>query len=150
MRCPGRDLLTNDNIISIFQACFRIGHYQTERSKDMSGAASVLAAAMMCLPLALALWPAVLDAHNSLQRNADKHVMRSCHSVFSMDMEVRTGCWQQQPCPRGSSHSLGAGYACRDRHTDSAYRAAKSDITPCYCMTNPLSSRAKQILQSAI
>ncbi|KAL0041048.1 hypothetical protein WJX77_003321 [Trebouxia sp. C0004] len=36
MRCPGRDLLTNDNIISIFQACFRIGHYQTERSKDMS------------------------------------------------------------------------------------------------------------------
>ena len=37
MRCPGRDLLTNDNIISIFQACFRIGHYQTERSKDMSG-----------------------------------------------------------------------------------------------------------------
>ena len=39
MRCPGRDLLTNDNIISIFQACFRIGHYQTERSKDMSGTA---------------------------------------------------------------------------------------------------------------
>ena len=47
MRCPGRDLLTNDNIISIFQACFRIGHYQTERSKDMSGATSVLAAAMI-------------------------------------------------------------------------------------------------------
>lgn len=37
MRCPGVNLLTNDNIISIFQACFRIGHYPTERSKDMSG-----------------------------------------------------------------------------------------------------------------
>ena len=37
MRCPGGNLLTNDNIISIFQACFRIGHYPTERSKDMSG-----------------------------------------------------------------------------------------------------------------
>jgi hypothetical protein len=38
MRCPGGKLLTNDNVINIFQACFRIGHYQTERSKDMSGA----------------------------------------------------------------------------------------------------------------
>eukprot|EP00884_Botryococcus_braunii_P022699 jgi/Botrbrau1/9112/Bobra.0305s0016.2 len=36
MRCPGGKLLTNDNVINIFQACFRIGHYQTERSKDMS------------------------------------------------------------------------------------------------------------------
>ncbi len=75
MRCPGRDLLTNDNIISIFQACFRIGHYQTERSKDMSGATSDLAAAMISLPLALASRPALLDAHKTLQRSADKHVM---------------------------------------------------------------------------
>ncbi len=75
MRCPGRDLLTNDNIISIFQACFRIGHYQTERSKDMSGATSVLAAAIRSLPLAPAFRPALLDAHKTLQRNADKHVM---------------------------------------------------------------------------
>ena len=30
-------MLTHENVLSIFQACFRIGHYQTERSKDMSG-----------------------------------------------------------------------------------------------------------------
>jgi len=75
MRCPGRDLLTNDNIISIFQACFRIGHYQTERSKDMSGGASNLAAAMMSLALALALQPALPNAHETLQRNAGEHLM---------------------------------------------------------------------------
>ena len=37
MKCPGMELLTNDNIINMFQACFRIGHYQTERNKDQSG-----------------------------------------------------------------------------------------------------------------
>ena len=37
VRCPGGELLTHENVLSIFQACFRIGHYQTERSKDMSG-----------------------------------------------------------------------------------------------------------------
>ncbi|CAL8465729.1 g5265 [Coccomyxa elongata] len=36
VKCPGGQLLSHDNILSIFQACFRIGHYQTERSKDMS------------------------------------------------------------------------------------------------------------------
>ncbi|KAK9918480.1 hypothetical protein WJX75_004379 [Coccomyxa subellipsoidea] len=36
VRCPGGRLLSHENILSIFQACFRIGHYQTERSKDMS------------------------------------------------------------------------------------------------------------------
>ena len=35
---PGRRLLSHENVLSMFQACFRIGHYQTERSKDMSGA----------------------------------------------------------------------------------------------------------------
>lgn len=50
MRCPGRDLLTNDNIISIFQACFRIGHYQTERSKDMSGEQAQLPSVSRLLP----------------------------------------------------------------------------------------------------
>jgi hypothetical protein len=38
VKCPGGRLLSHENILSIFQACFRIGHYQTERSKDMSGA----------------------------------------------------------------------------------------------------------------
>ncbi len=38
VKCPGGQLLSHENILSIFQACFRIGHYQTERSKDMSGA----------------------------------------------------------------------------------------------------------------
>lgn len=38
VKCPGGQLLSHKNILSIFQACFRIGHYQTERSKDMSGA----------------------------------------------------------------------------------------------------------------
>ena len=26
IKCPGGPLLTNDNVINIFQACFRIGH----------------------------------------------------------------------------------------------------------------------------
>ena len=37
VRCPMGNLLTNSNVIDIFQACFRIGHYQTEKSKGMSG-----------------------------------------------------------------------------------------------------------------
>ena len=37
VQCPGGEMLTHENVLSIFQACFRIGHYQTERSKDMSG-----------------------------------------------------------------------------------------------------------------
>ncbi|KAK9841755.1 hypothetical protein WJX81_000904 [Elliptochloris bilobata] len=36
MKCPGGKLLTNDNVVSLFQACFRIGHYQTDRGKGMS------------------------------------------------------------------------------------------------------------------
>jgi hypothetical protein len=39
MKCPGGRLLTNANVVSLFQACFRIGHYQTERGKGVSGAA---------------------------------------------------------------------------------------------------------------
>ncbi len=39
MKCPGGRLLTNGNVVSLFQACFRIGHYQTERGKGVSGAA---------------------------------------------------------------------------------------------------------------
>ena len=38
VRCPMGELLTNGGVIDIFQACFRIGHYQTERSKGMTGA----------------------------------------------------------------------------------------------------------------
>lgn len=37
VRCPMGELLTNGNVIDIFQACFRIGHYQTEKSKGMTG-----------------------------------------------------------------------------------------------------------------
>lgn len=37
VQCPMGELLTNGNVIEIFQACFRIGHYQTERSKGMTG-----------------------------------------------------------------------------------------------------------------
>lgn len=44
VRCAAGCHLSNRNVILIFEACFRIGHYQTERSKDMSGG------------LALALW----------------------------------------------------------------------------------------------
>ncbi len=31
-------LLTDDNLINIFRACYRIGHYQTEKGRDVSGA----------------------------------------------------------------------------------------------------------------
>mmetsp|Transcript_17390 Transcript_17390/g.52068 ORF Transcript_17390/g.52068 Transcript_17390/m.52068 type:complete len:1953 (-) Transcript_17390:228-6086(-) len=36
VRCAAGCHLSNRNVILIFEACFRIGHYQTERSKDMS------------------------------------------------------------------------------------------------------------------
>ncbi len=39
VRCAAGCNLSNQNVIDIFNACFRIGHYQTERSKDMSGMA---------------------------------------------------------------------------------------------------------------
>ncbi len=35
--CPGGAALSNDNLISIFQACYRIGHFQTEKGRDTSG-----------------------------------------------------------------------------------------------------------------
>ena len=40
IKCPGSHLLTNQNLIDIFQACFRIGHYQgdSNSSKGMQGA----------------------------------------------------------------------------------------------------------------
>lgn len=38
VRCSMGELLTNGSVIDIFQACFRIGHYQTEKSKGMTGA----------------------------------------------------------------------------------------------------------------
>lgn len=34
--CPTGGLLTNDNLINIFQACYRIGHFQTEKGRDTS------------------------------------------------------------------------------------------------------------------
>ncbi|PSC74405.1 ARF guanine-nucleotide exchange factor GNOM isoform B [Micractinium conductrix] len=34
--CPAGGLLTNDNLINIFQACYRIGHFQTEKGRDTS------------------------------------------------------------------------------------------------------------------
>ena len=37
--CPSGTLLTNDNLINIFQACYRIGHFQTEKGRDTSGRA---------------------------------------------------------------------------------------------------------------
>ncbi|KAI3425868.1 hypothetical protein D9Q98_007841 [Chlorella vulgaris] len=34
--CPGGSLLTHDNLINIFQACYHIGHFQTEKGRDAS------------------------------------------------------------------------------------------------------------------
>ena len=39
VRCSLGELLTNGNVIDIFHACFRIGHYQPERSKGTTGGA---------------------------------------------------------------------------------------------------------------
>lgn len=36
MRSPQGRLLTHDNLINIFQACYRIGHYQTEKGRETS------------------------------------------------------------------------------------------------------------------
>ena len=44
VRCPLGELLTNGNVIDIFHACFRIGHYQPERSKGTTGGASLIKA----------------------------------------------------------------------------------------------------------
>ena len=78
MRCPGRDLLTNDNIISIFQACFRIGHYQTERSKDMSGRQLCVLSKMCCV----------------LQANAETDMSSSVMAVLC----------DRLSCPQPSGH----------------------------------------------
>ena len=56
VRCPGGDCLTNDNVIDIFHACFRIGHYQTERSKDMSGAHVFAVPSNKCLQIHPPSW----------------------------------------------------------------------------------------------
>ena len=34
---PWGRMLTSDHLINIFQACYRIGHYQTEKGRDTSG-----------------------------------------------------------------------------------------------------------------
>lgn len=38
--CPAGPLLSDDGLISLFQACYQVGHYQTEKGKDTSGALS--------------------------------------------------------------------------------------------------------------
>lgn len=38
VKCQWGRLLTDDNLISVFEACYRIGHYQTETPRDTSGA----------------------------------------------------------------------------------------------------------------
>ena len=57
VRCSLGELLTNGNVIDIFHACFRIGHYQPERSKGTTGGAvpSTCASASM-LPAATCAW----------------------------------------------------------------------------------------------
>ena len=45
---PTGHLLTNDNLINIFQACYRIGHFQTEKGRDTSGARVPAGAAHAC------------------------------------------------------------------------------------------------------
>lgn len=74
VRCPGGDCLTNDNVIDIFHACFRIGHYQTERSKDMSGAHVFAVPSNNRLQIHLASWlssgAVVLSAELARSRQA--------------------------------------------------------------------------------
>ena len=36
VRCSHGRLLTHDNLINVFQACYRIGHYRTEKGRDTS------------------------------------------------------------------------------------------------------------------
>ena len=72
MKCPGMELLTNDNIINMFQACFRIGHYQTERNKDQSGKSG---SAVLSLQQAQALLCSLGDLAPPDQA-CDQHLMR--------------------------------------------------------------------------
>lgn len=36
VRCPWGKLLTSDNLLNIFQACYRIGHYTSDKGRDTS------------------------------------------------------------------------------------------------------------------
>lgn len=48
IKCPGGWLLTNDNVINIFQACFRIGH--NDAHKVPNGACTAHALIRPCAP----------------------------------------------------------------------------------------------------
>ena len=48
VRCSLGKLLTNGNVIDIFHACFRIGHYQPERSKGTTGGAMLSSSCARC------------------------------------------------------------------------------------------------------
>ena len=50
VRSPWGRLLSHDNLLNIFQACYRIGHYQTEKGRDTSGAAAGGAGAALGWP----------------------------------------------------------------------------------------------------
>lgn len=52
VKCPGGSLLTNDNVINIFQACFRIGHNDAHKVPN-GELCSVLTAAR----LLSCMWP---------------------------------------------------------------------------------------------
>jgi brefeldin A-resistance guanine nucleotide exchange factor 1 len=43
--CPAGPLLSDDSLIGLFQACYQVGHYQTEKGKDTSGTQSQRGAA---------------------------------------------------------------------------------------------------------
>lgn len=81
VRCPGGELLTHENVLSIFQACFRIGHYQTERSKDMSGS-SPLSPSPGGIPLQ--------NSGDSWGQDPSWH-LHVCNSVCKQQMEDHFG-----------------------------------------------------------
>ena len=70
VKCPGGELLSHENILSIFQACFRIGHYQTERSKDMSGEGHYCG--MLARPLSSGLLHQLSESTPQLDRSCFK------------------------------------------------------------------------------
>ncbi len=65
VRCSLGELLTNGNVIDIFHACFRIGHYQPERSKGTTGGVTLLPLGDVASP-----WHATVAAPFRQQQSA--------------------------------------------------------------------------------
>lgn len=82
---PLGKMLTNDNVINVFQACYRIGHYQTEKGRDTSGMLCVIImvswrgkkAALHFHPISLPLHYIYIYMKNNTKANTNTFLLYS-------------------------------------------------------------------------